>query len=251
MISIGKELKKQRELRGISLEEISNSTKISIRFLKAIEEDNLDILPSGVYRKNFITSYAKYIGINPEDILAFYRNEKEKEAINIPEEKAKGIKYLWAILLIIILIVGLGVYSFNKIKKSYTTSLGKVDNKRMKIKDDKNINEGKKEQIISKGESNSETFVKEDSFEIKIVAIEDSWMEIILENEVAYNWLLRKGEERVFKVHNKITFKKIGNAGGIILYYNNRRLKPLGKKGEIIKDLILSKDVIKEYGGGD
>ncbi len=251
MNSIGKELKKQRELRGISLEEIANSTKISMRFLKAIEEDNLDVLPAGVYRKNFIASYAKYIGINPEDILAFYRNEKEKEGFNIPEEKAKGIKYLWGLLIAIILVVGLGVYSFNVIKKSYTNSIKKVGNRNIKIKDNKNVKENKREQIILKEGSSSESFVKEDVFDIKIIAIEDSWIEMILENEVAYNWLLRKGEERVFKVRDKITFRKIGNAGGIILYYNNKKLKPLGKQGEVIKNLILTKDAIKEYGGGD
>lgn len=251
MNSIGKELKKQRELRGISLEEIANSTKISMRFLKAIEEDNLDVLPAGVYRKNFIASYAKYIGINPEDILAFYRNEKEKEGFSIPEEKTKGIKYLWGLLIAIILVVGLGVYSFNVIKKSYTNSIKKVGNQNIKIRDNKNVKENKREQIILKEGSNSESFVKEDVFDIKIIAIEDSWIEIILENEVAYNWLLRKGEERIFKVRDKITFRRIGNAGGIILYYKNKKLKPLGKQGEVIKNLILTKDAIKEYGGGD
>jgi cytoskeletal protein RodZ len=49
-VSFGVSLKRERELRGISLAEIAKTTKISVRLLEAIEKDRFDILPEGVFR---------------------------------------------------------------------------------------------------------------------------------------------------------------------------------------------------------
>ena len=71
-MSFGVSLKRERELRGVSLAEIAKTTKISVRLLEAIEEDRYDILPEGVFRKSFIKSYAKYLGMNEDQILNKY-----------------------------------------------------------------------------------------------------------------------------------------------------------------------------------
>jgi cytoskeleton protein RodZ len=71
-VSFGVSLKRERELRGISLAEIAKTTKISVRLLEAIEKDRFDILPEGVFRKSFIKSYAKYLGMNEDQILNKY-----------------------------------------------------------------------------------------------------------------------------------------------------------------------------------
>jgi cytoskeleton protein RodZ len=71
-VAFGANLKRERELRGITLDEISKATKISVRLLEAIETDRFDILPSGIFRKSFIKSYAKYLGMDEEQILQEY-----------------------------------------------------------------------------------------------------------------------------------------------------------------------------------
>lgn len=62
-----------RRNRGISLEQIAESTKINIRSLKAIEGGDFQKLPGGVYNTSYIRQYAKAIDFNEEDLLAFYR----------------------------------------------------------------------------------------------------------------------------------------------------------------------------------
>jgi cytoskeletal protein RodZ len=87
MIPIGQDLKRERELRGISLKEIAESTKINIRFLRALEEDQLDILPGKFFTRGIIRGYAKYLGLEEDSVLNKYhdalqildRNEKEEE----------------------------------------------------------------------------------------------------------------------------------------------------------------------------
>jgi cytoskeletal protein RodZ len=72
MISIGEELKREREFREISLREISDATKINIRMLEAIEKDNFSSLPGGIFNRNFIRAYANFIGLDPEVIIRKY-----------------------------------------------------------------------------------------------------------------------------------------------------------------------------------
>jgi transcriptional regulator with XRE-family HTH domain len=71
--SIGNFLKKERESKNLSLEEVSKSTRIKEHFLKAIEEDRFDLCPSPFYVKGFLTHYARFLGLDPKDIILKYR----------------------------------------------------------------------------------------------------------------------------------------------------------------------------------
>ena len=61
-----------RQTRGKSLRDIAESTKISIRFLKAIEEHDFDQLPGGIYNTSYIRQYAREIGCEESKLLAYY-----------------------------------------------------------------------------------------------------------------------------------------------------------------------------------
>ena len=74
MESPGKFLKKERETRNISLEEISRFTKVNEYYLKAIEEERYDILPGVFYVKAYLNVYARYLTLNPKDIVLQYEN---------------------------------------------------------------------------------------------------------------------------------------------------------------------------------
>lgn len=73
MVLLGEELRREREIREISLREISDATKISIRILEAIESDNYKLLPGGVFNRNFLRAYADFIGIDPEKVVRKYQ----------------------------------------------------------------------------------------------------------------------------------------------------------------------------------
>jgi transcriptional regulator with XRE-family HTH domain len=65
-------LAKTRERRGISLKQISDSTKISVRFLQAIESEEFDQLPGGIFSTSYIRQYSQAIGIEEARVLAVY-----------------------------------------------------------------------------------------------------------------------------------------------------------------------------------
>ena len=70
MTGFGDYLRREREMRGVSLEEISAATRISIRFLQAIENEELAKLPGGIFTRSFVRTYARYLGLDEERVLA-------------------------------------------------------------------------------------------------------------------------------------------------------------------------------------
>lgn len=72
MGEFGDKFRKAREKKDISLDDVSNVTKISSRMLQAIEEERFDLLPGGVFNKGFIRAYAKHLGLNDEEAVTDY-----------------------------------------------------------------------------------------------------------------------------------------------------------------------------------
>jgi cytoskeleton protein RodZ len=70
--AFGNKFRKEREKKHISLDDVSNVTKISSRMLQAIEDEHFDQLPGGVFNKGFIRAYAKHLGLNDEDAITDY-----------------------------------------------------------------------------------------------------------------------------------------------------------------------------------
>ena len=72
MDSFGEYLRRERELRGVTLEEISKTTNIRVGFLKALESDDSESLPAEVFVKGFIRSYAENTGMDHNEVLLAY-----------------------------------------------------------------------------------------------------------------------------------------------------------------------------------
>jgi len=70
--TFGDSLKREREMRGVSLDEISGATRIATRFLQAIENEQWDQLPGGVFNRGFVRAVARYLGLDEENIVAEY-----------------------------------------------------------------------------------------------------------------------------------------------------------------------------------
>ena len=70
--SIGEKLRLAREAQGIALREISEQTRISIRYLEAIESDDFKRLPGGIFNRSFIRAYAKFVGVDEHSALEDY-----------------------------------------------------------------------------------------------------------------------------------------------------------------------------------
>jgi cytoskeleton protein RodZ len=83
MSSFGETLRRERELRQISLREIAEATKINLRYLDALERDDFRHLPGGVFNKGFVRAYAQFIGIDPETMVTAYLDEERRQQARV------------------------------------------------------------------------------------------------------------------------------------------------------------------------
>jgi Helix-turn-helix domain/Domain of unknown function (DUF4115) len=94
--TFGEKLRKQREQRGLALDAISNTTKISTRMLRALEEEHFDQLPGGVFNKGFVRAYARQVGLDEEetisDYLAALRESQVQSQQILPDFRTPGGK---------------------------------------------------------------------------------------------------------------------------------------------------------------
>jgi cytoskeletal protein RodZ len=92
MASFGETLRRERELRRISLREVNEATKINIRYLEALERNDFTYLPAGAFTRGFIRSYARYIGLDETEMINAYlyelgrqQEDREAEGASVPE----------------------------------------------------------------------------------------------------------------------------------------------------------------------
>ena len=143
MESPGEYLKREREMRGVTLEDISHTTKIRVGLLTAIEKNDLGALPATPFVKGFIRAYCKYLGLDEHDALlryeAYIRSISENEALSLKQKSEtknrqtitsvaetftlKSPPLIITIVAIALLIIAGGIYSISKSKKHLSSPL--------------------------------------------------------------------------------------------------------------------------------
>ncbi|MGZ8665529.1 MAG: helix-turn-helix domain-containing protein, partial [Solirubrobacterales bacterium] len=76
--AIGATLRDTRTRRKIDLAEVESATKIRVRYLRALENEEWDVLPGGAYTRSFIRTYATFLGLDGERLADTYRREFEQ-----------------------------------------------------------------------------------------------------------------------------------------------------------------------------
>lgn len=113
--AFGRWLRRQRELRGVELKAIAESSKISQAYLRALEDGRFGLLPAEIFAKGFVDQYARFVGLDPEEAVNFYlvakrhRDEEEKDAlleVAEPPPESSGVRWVVAALILAALFLG-------------------------------------------------------------------------------------------------------------------------------------------------
>ncbi|HWG59432.1 MAG TPA: helix-turn-helix domain-containing protein [Candidatus Acidoferrales bacterium] len=111
----GDHLKREREMRDVSLEEISAATRISTRYLTALEAEQWHELPGGAFTRGFIRSVARFLGMNEDDLVAEYdmeiqgRGQGRLSGGHVAPKSAGSARGNWRVVVGAIVIVALAV----------------------------------------------------------------------------------------------------------------------------------------------
>ena len=139
MSSFGETLKRERELRQISLREIAEATKINLRYLDALERNDFRHLPGGVFNKGFVRAFAQFIGVDADSMVMAYLEEEQRQAALAPQPlgavepvrtSALGtrtalrwwVAALIAALVLLVLLAGLTALGFGPLAARFKTT---------------------------------------------------------------------------------------------------------------------------------
>jgi transcriptional regulator with XRE-family HTH domain len=242
MATIGQILRRERELRGISLEEISNSTKISMKLLEALEQDRMDILPGEFYIKAILRTYAKSIGLEENEVINMYYEasllkfqlpESQESQTTVKQPIPKRAKKIigWTGVAIIFLIILTFVY-LTSWKKDTAHPQEELINT----------------PLIPKETPVSFPELKQDEPKLllEISFIEETWLQVYTDGDLDVEAIKRPGETVSVEAYEELLIH-LGNAGGITYRLNNREGKPLGPSGTTIRNIRITLENIKDF----
>ena len=222
--SLGTYLKRERASRNISLKEVSKNTKVKEHLLKAIEEDQYFTLPSHTYVKGFLLSYAKYIGLDPNDVLLRYESELRGKPPTEPEPPSEkkiswNVKYLW--------VAGgaIGISLFVSYFLFLHPSQPPIQSIAEKPKSEEPL-------PPSPPMAPPVSAPEEKPCSLQLKAIEKTWLRIQSDGQTENEMTLQPGETISCQGLNRIHLL-VGNAGGLDITFNGKSLEKFGKSGEV------------------
>ena len=250
MASIGEQFKRERRGKKISLEDVARETKIRVSFLEAIEQDRFDLLPSGIFARNFLRAYARYLGMDEEGVVKSFvklspQDEEEKIApsLLVVEELKRGpslYKIVFPIILILLLGYLLWVKGWGFKGESTYNSQQKVPSSATKI--ERAIPPEEVEVLPATTEPSAEA----SRLSMEIRAIDSCGVEVLADDRLVAYKLLQPGEKLTLDALQRFSLT-LGNAGGVEVFLNSNRLIPLGKLGEVQRDLVLDAENWSQY----
>jgi len=237
MASFGDNLRRERELRGISLREIAEGTKISVRFLQALEEDRLGVLPGGLFPRSFVKQYAQFIGLDPErtaaDFAAVHREVPLERRPAAPLGRrlpvSPGHLFLGAVAVLAAFLTLRRTGGENE--RTPPPGPGPVAAGPAVLPTDR---------VYPSPSAEPAAQAAQDGLVLTMTAQQACWVEVRTDGETVINRVLAEGESETFAAQGEIVLS-VGNAGGLTLRVNDRPTLPLGRSGEVRKNIVITR----------
>ncbi|HEY0797840.1 MAG TPA: RodZ domain-containing protein [Candidatus Baltobacteraceae bacterium] len=237
MPALGEELRAARESRHLTISDVSDQIHIRSLYLQAIEEENWASIAAPVYVRGFVRTYARFLGLNPEEAVAQYNGaapaETKTEAPAKPsylhERRGPSLWLIGAGVVAVLLVLFVG-YNYYQLQKSTQAAI---------------IAEGTPIPTLAPstpqgGGAGPAIAIAPVTHEMHPmpgrglgVRLDDrSWLRVIVDGSNEMEGVFDAGTERVFQ--GKSASVRAGNAGGVDISVNGHDLGKLGANGDVI-----------------
>ena len=236
-------------MRGITLEEIAEATKIGTRSLRALEEQDFDKLPGGIFNKGFVRAYARYLGLDEEQAVADYlaalgeaqaagkatRQEPGANAVAperdifLPEvEESQPLRLPLGLIAAVVVVVVLLFSGWR-----YYTRHGMPNLRRVRAAaQPPSQTAAKPAAVADASPPRTNPAPAQDGFVVRVKARQDSWISVTSDGKPLMSAVLPKDSEKSFRARQSVVLKT-GNATGIELFYNDKLVPPLSPDGKV------------------
>ncbi|MDD3897365.1 MAG: DUF4115 domain-containing protein [Syntrophomonadaceae bacterium] len=222
-MSFGEKLREVREAMGYSLDYIEEETKIRKLYIEALEQETFEVLPPRVYATGFVRRYCKLLGLNSDEMveefqsLAYTHESLHDVAAPIKQKEVDiGFHIPFRNILAGIIFLIIAIWA-GKLVLGYITVHIDVHDKQAPPKVEEPVNppvaEIKKALVL-------------------IEANQDCWLNVEVDGETVFTKTLKAGEKQEFEGKQSV-YLKAGNAGGIDITYNGKKVEPIGEHGEV------------------
>jgi cytoskeletal protein RodZ len=238
-IGVGATLREERLKKHLSIEDVAGQTRISHRFLRAIEADDLSALPGLVFARNFVRQYAALLGLDPIPLLArlpaYDLESTPMPAASFPPSEGSRWDPRWnsaiSSLAWIVLACGAAAAAylyFNRVparpKQAVTTSAP--------VHPAAPVAAPPQVAVPPLPAAVDSPIADTHPVRVVVTARDDSWIQVTAEGKTAFIGVLKAGESRDFASDGPVRVRT-GNAGGIDISLNGKQIDSLGPAGQI------------------
>ncbi len=265
--TFGKVLADARAARGMTLQQVSASTKISISKLQAIERDEIENLPGGIFTRGFVRSYAETVGLDPQETLAQFEARFPEESSvatlhatiegRANEEFVKRQKtakvLIWSALLAVPLVVWLLVVGAREVRSpaerepavaAAGETSGAPASETPPVSETPSVSETPPaSDVVPDALRPTGSEVRPDpppaaasaagQLTMEISPTADCWVQASADGATVFSRVLRAGEGAVVVAQGAIELR-IGDAGAFAFTINQRPGRVLGASGEVL-----------------
>lgn len=267
VLSIGQTLKDARTKKLVSLEDVHAKLKIHPRVLQLLEENKFDKLPSPLFVKSFLKSYAEYLDVNPTDLLEAYEKEARKDPEQIlfikpPELRVKNTEEIqsgkWIPVAAVTGAVVLGAAALffagnllaGKIAEWQASSennskkevIQKKETKPRSVKSTKASPKKPNEWLRSTELGNYPNIQDRTPLELNVKAVDNVWMRVTCDGKILFQSILKRGQAQTWVGKQSIEIWT-GNSSNMVLSINGYMLGSPGKG--VVKKMIINHDGVK------
>jgi len=257
MAGEGEILRQARETKGWSLGQAEEATKIRVRYLKALEEEQYSVLPGSTYTKGFLRTYARHLGLDPDAVIAQYKATTAGEVAPPPAAPLAPIatRPIWlrpavaAIMAVLAVIAVIGIAHWSSpegqtANQSYSPppvpSTPKVESTQPAVPKPGQA----QAQSSSPGTTSAVTAAEQQGLIAQLVFTQNCWLVVEADGQLVLQGTYAPGTTKELRANEKITLVTVGNAGGLTITLNGKTLPSLGESGEVKRNVVLTKDTV-------
>jgi cytoskeleton protein RodZ len=237
MPSFGENLRRERELRGISLPEIAQATKISVRFLQALESDRVDVLPGGIFRRSFVKAYADYLGLDADRTVSEFlsaHSDRPAEAASGATRPSRNLYRRLFFGFIVVAVAG-GTFWLTRPAPVVAPPPAPLTAAAPSIVFPQDRLLPVVSSAVAPGEVPSGPLV------LTLAARDNCWVGVQVDGRVALSRVLTSGATQTLKATDEIVLS-VGDAGALAVRINDRPGLPLGRRGEVRRNIVITKE---------
>lgn len=260
-MSIGETLRQAREQMGISPEEVENQIKIRRKYIIAMENNEFNILPGGVYVKGFLRSYAKFLNLNAEALVKQYDdlNRQNDDVEQQQDSGLSGIKrnnpFNWrslAIVAVTLIVLGFVYWTGALDNKSRGDIPGSMDREMASDNKPETMPGGqdrKNEQSGPSSQNNEDNKHQGMDVELRVIN-KECWMRVVVDNkDVVFEGMVNPGNTKVFRGNQSVQVR-LGDAGAVKVIVNGKDYGYLGAPGNVVDKVFKVGTNSEESAGG-